>query len=82
MGIVKCTCSSPKGSRVLDLETGCPKLTIEKISVPIFKGRQQHTELTTINMYLLIKIRHDIILQYHGNYIEVKIVGCMLAIKI
>ena len=39
---------------------------------PIFQGRQQNTEVATINMYLLIKIRHDIIMQSHGNYIEVE----------
>ena len=36
-----------------------------------FQGRQRYTEVTTINMYLLIKIRHNIIIQCHGNYIKV-----------
>ena len=33
-----------------DLETGCPKLTIVIFGPPIFQGRQQYTEVTTINM--------------------------------
>ena len=37
-----------------DLETGCPKLTIVK-KRPIFQGTQQYTQITTINMYLLIE---------------------------
>ena len=39
---------------------------------PLFQGKQQHTEVTTINIYSLIKIRHNIIIQYHGDYIEVE----------
>ena len=35
----------------------------------IFQGRQRYTEVTIINMYLLIEIKHNIIIQYHGVYI-------------
>ena len=41
--------------------------------LPLFRGRQQYTEVTTINMYLLTKSRHSIIIQCHGNYIEEEI---------
>ena len=37
-----------------------------------FQGRSQNTQITTINMYLLIEIRHDINMQSHGYDIEVK----------
>ena len=37
-----------------------------------FYGWQKYTEVTTINMYLLIKIRHNIFVHYHGNYVEVE----------
>ena len=38
----------------------------------IFQGRQRYTEVTIINMYLLIEIKHNIIIQYHEVYIEVE----------
>ena len=31
-----------------------------------------YIEVTAIKMYLLINIKHNIIIQCHGNYIEVK----------
>ena len=31
-------------------------------------------------MYLLIEIKHNILIQYHGNYIEVEDLKCMLEI--
>ena len=53
-----------------DLKTGYPKLTIVKdFGVLCFK---ELTEVTTIDMYLLIKIRHDISIQCHGKYNEVE----------
>ena len=36
---------------------------------PILQGRPQYTEILTINMGLLIEIRHNIFIQYHGNKI-------------
>ena len=57
-----------------DLETGCPRLaTIKYVGYLFFKeGANINTQIITINMYLLIKIRHDILKQYHKNYTEVK----------
>ena len=38
-----------------------------------FQGRPQYTQITTINMYFLIEIRHNTLIQYHENYfIEVE----------
>ena len=48
----------------------------------IFQGRQQHTKITTINMYLIIEIRLNILKQCLGNYIEVKIFNNMFEIDI
>ena len=57
----------------MDLEAGWPKLdAIVKYLCPIFQGKPQLTEITTINMYLLIEIRHNILIQCTGIYIEVK----------
>ena len=39
---------------------------------PIFQGGPQYTRITTRNMYLLIEIMHNILVQCHGIYIEVK----------
>ena len=65
--------SSPVQDLSQDLETGCPKLAIVIFfRHPIFQGRLQYAQITTINMYLLIKIRHNILLQYYGNYIEIE----------
>ena len=44
---------------------------------PFFQGKQQYTEVTTINIYLLIKIRHNDFIQCHGDYIEVKKLGIL-----
>ena len=35
-----------------------------------FEGGSQYTQISTINMYKFIKIRHDIMRQCHGNYKE------------
>ena len=55
-----------------DLETGCLKL----------EGGSQYTQISTINMYKFIKIRHDIIKQCHGNYEEMKTFNYKLEIEI
>ena len=60
-----------------DLETGCSKLVIVKfLRRPIFQGRKQYIEITAINMYLFIEIRHYILTQCHGNYISVEKLKC------
>ena len=38
---------------------------------PIFQMRPHYTKITTVNMYLLIEIKHNFLLQCYGNYIEV-----------
>ena len=57
-----------------DLETGCLKLAIVKfLGVQIFSpGVPQYYQISTINMYKFIKIRHDIHIECHGNYMEMK----------
>ena len=56
-----------------DLETGCPKWAIVKfLGVQILRGTPQYTQISTINMYKFIKIRHDILIQCHGNHMEMK----------
>ena len=40
---------------------------------PVFHVTQHYIWLITTTMYLLIELRHNIIIQHHGNYIEVKI---------
>ena len=56
-----------------DLETGCQKLTVVKFwGILFFQGRQQYTEITTTNMYLLVKTRHTINIQCRGNYTDVE----------
>ena len=35
---------------------------------PIFQGRPQYTQITTIHMYLLVGIRHNILTQCHGIF--------------
>ena len=41
-----------------------------------------YTQISTINMYKFIKIRHDILIQCHGNYMEIKEFNYMLEIDI
>ena len=36
---------------------------------PIFKWRPQHTKITTINVYSLNELKHNIPTQCHDNYI-------------
>ena len=46
-----------------DLETKCLKLAIVKFwGVQIFYGGLQYTQISAINMYKFIKIRHDILI--------------------
>ena len=40
------------------------------------------THISTINMYKFIKIRHEILIQCHGNYMEMKKLNYMLGIDI
>ena len=64
-----------------DLETGCLKLAIVKIlGVQIFKGDNNVLRFQQ-NMYKIIKIRHDILIQCHGNYMEMRKLNYMLEIK-
>ena len=61
-----------------DLETGCPKLAIGKFWASNFlRGTTIYSDFI-IKMYEFIKIRHDILLQYHGNYMEMKRFNYML----
>ena len=57
-----------------DLETGCLKLAelVNFLGVQIFYGGSQYTQISTKNMFKFIKIRHDIITQWHGNYKEMR----------
>ena len=56
-----------------DLETGYPQLAIVIFwGVLLFYGRQHYTQITTMHMHFLIRIKHNNHIQYHGNYIEVK----------
>ena len=49
---------------------------------PNFQGGPQYTQISSINMYEFIKIRHDILVQCHGNYMEMKKFNYMLEIDI
>ena len=49
---------------------------------PNFQGGQQCTQNSTINMYKFIKIRHDILIQCHGNYMEMRKFNYMLELEI
>ena len=37
---------------------------------PILHERPQHTQITTIITYLFFKIRHNILIKCHGNYVK------------
>ena len=64
-----------------DLGTGRPQLIIVKcFEGSIFPMKPQNTQTTIINKYLLIK--HNVDLQYHGNYIEVKGEKIILCLKL
>ena len=49
---------------------------------PNLLGEPQYTQILTINMYKFIKIRHDILIQCHGNYMGMKKINYMLEIDI
>ena len=56
-----------------DLETGCLKFEIVKfVGVQIFKGDHYivYTQISTLDLYKFVKKRHDILMQYHGNSVE------------
>ena len=75
--------SMPNQCLSQDLETECPKLAIVTfLGGQIFKGGPQYTQISTINMYKFIKIRQDILLQCHGNHMEMKRFNYMLEIDI
>ena len=48
----------------------------------MFKGGPQYTQISIIKMYKLIKIRLDILMQCHGNHMEMKKLNFMLEIDI
>ena len=49
---------------------------------PIFQGKIQHAQITTINMCLHIEIMLYILIQSHQKYIEVKKFNYVLEIGI
>ena len=61
-----------------------PKIGNNKISgSPNFQSeRPQYTQIATENMYLLNEITHNVHMQCHRNYIEVKKFNDMLEIHI
>ena len=62
---------------------GAPKWPILKfLVVQIFQGEPQYTQISTINMYAFIKVRHAIIIQWHRNDMEMKRFNYMLEIDI
>ena len=66
-----------------ELETGCLKLaTVNFLGVHNFKGDHNILIISTINMHKSIKIRHDILIQCHGNYMEIKEFNYILEIDI
>ena len=65
--IFKCSMRLAPQGLSHDLEAGCPKLIID--GRPVFPGRPQYTQISTTNIYLSW---HNINIQCHGNYMEVK----------
>ena len=60
-----------------------PKIANSEIlGRPKFYGEPQYTQISAINMYKLIKVRHDIIIQWHRNNMEMKKINYMLEIDI
>ena len=49
---------------------------------PNFQGGPQYSQISTINMYEFVKIRHDVLIQRHGNYMEMRKFNYMLEIEI
>ena len=58
------------------------KMPLSCQNCPVIDGRLTvecpYTQITTINVYLLIEIQYNILLQCHGNYIEVGKFNVML----
>ena len=68
-----------------DLESGCLKLANSNCKIlgrPSFEGGPQYTHISTINMYTFIKLRHGILLECQGNYMEMIKFNYMLEIDI
>ena len=65
-----------------DLETGCPKLAqvCKILGHHIFQGNPKYTQITAINMDLLIEIRHNVHILHAiiFNNVEVKKNSTML----
>ena len=60
-----------------------PKIgNCKSFGLPKFEGGPQYTHISNINMYKFIKIRHDILIQCYGNYMEMKKVNYMVEIDI
>ena len=55
------------------LESGSKIDNYKMLGHPVFQSRQA-TQITTINIYLLNEIKHNVHIQCHGNYIEVKMI--------
>ena len=54
-----------------------PKISnLEILGRPIFQGRPIYSDYNHEHIFIFIpiEIRHNIILQYHGNYSEVKLI--------
>ena len=47
---------------------------------PIFQGRPQYSLTATINMYLVIELSHNNLIQCHGFYFDEKVFNYMLEI--
>ena len=45
------------------------------------QGIPQYSQISTINMYEFIKIRYDILIECHGNYMEMKKVKLYIHFK-
>ena len=67
-----------------DLVTGCQNLAnVKLLAILFFKGDYGILSvITTINIYLLIEIRHNILIQCHRNFIEVEYFNYVLEIGI
>ena len=60
-----------------------PKIdNFENFGSPNFLGGPQYIQISTIKMYKLIKIRQDILIQCHWNYMEMEKFKYMLEIDI
>ena len=47
---------------------------VESLWVAYFSRIPQYSQITTMTMYLLIEIKHTVLLQCHGNYTEVDLI--------